>query len=127
MKVFLTTLVIFCYFSSVLSTSIFDEFRLADDECKKEQNLSAEEASQLLQSISDPTLATKMYFNCFLEKLKFLKDNTLQEDIILRKADYYSDAGHLKKFVNNCKHIQGEDQYDTAVKLGACFHNLNRK
>lgn len=51
----------------------------------------------------------------------------MQENYILKKADEYSDAGYLKKFVNKCKHIKGEDQYETAVQLGICFHNTNRK
>lgn len=109
-------------FKKVDGEIFLNDWNYTGMECKDELQLSDEDFAKLQKiPLDNPTLEMKRYANCILTKQSFLKNNQLQENVILEVAEDYEDADFLKKIINQCKQIKETDQNDMAFELYVCL------
>lgn len=101
-----------------------DEWIIISNECRKEQKLEVKDISKLKEN---PSESVKNYSLCVFERQGLLKDNVLQENVILEIVKDYKDAKYLKVFLDKCKDIDNDDRYVKAFKLYECLKNIKGK
>ena len=63
----------------------------------------------------------KCFAACFLEKAGALKDNKLQEDVILSQFGSILGQEKTKQILDKCKDVKGADRCDMGYKLYQCY------
>uniref|UniRef100_A0A1I8Q8B3 General odorant-binding protein 56a n=1 Tax=Stomoxys calcitrans TaxID=35570 RepID=A0A1I8Q8B3_STOCA len=92
------------------------------DECAKQENISEEEAAKLhTKDYTNPTKNLKCFATCFFEKVGTLKDEIVQEDVVLEKLGALIGEEKTKKALDKCRGIKGEDRCDTGFQIYQCF------
>lgn len=103
-----------------------EEWIITSNECKKELKLNSNDIAKLTNysSIENPSEELKKYTLCVFEKQGLLKDNVLQEDVILEIAKDYEDARYMKTFLDECKEVHNDDKFLKAFKLFECMKSV---
>lgn len=112
-------------FRRVEKFDFLSEWQITYKDCKNEIQISQEEYTKLQNlPVQNPTLAMKQYAACVFLREGFLKDNILQEKVILEVAEDYTNADYLKTFVEQCKDIKESNQDLMAFKLFECLQKI---
>lgn len=89
-----------------------------------QENLPEEEATKIRnKDYSNPTKATKCFRTCVFEKIGTLKDNKIQEAVVLEKFSPFFGEENVKKMVERCRGIKGEDRCVTGFQIYQCLEN----
>lgn len=92
------------------------------DHCVKQEKVSENEASKLLnQNLINPSNAMKCFGTCFFERIGTLKNDVVQESVVLQKLSPIVGEDKIKAFLKNCKNVKGFERCDTGFKLFQCF------
>lgn len=94
------------------------------DECAAQENLSDEEATKLRnKDYSNPTKTTKCFGTCFFEKVGTLKNDEIQEAVVLEQLTPFIGEEKTKMILEKCRGVKGEDHCDTGFQVYQCFEN----
>ncbi|XP_075166919.1 general odorant-binding protein 56a-like [Haematobia irritans] len=127
MKAFITLVTVCLIVGSLASPVDLNEEQKAKakeffDECAKQENISEEEASKLrTKDYTNPSKNLKCFGTCFFEKVGTLKNDEIQEDVVLEKLAPLIGEEKTKKALDKCRGIKGEDRCDTGFQIYQCF------
>ncbi|XP_075168195.1 general odorant-binding protein 56a-like [Haematobia irritans] len=130
MKVFITLAVV-CFVAATLATPVeLNEEQQAKakeifDECVIQEKLTEEETTKLRnKDYANPSMNLKCFGTCFFEKVGTLKNNEIQEDVVLEKVTPILGEEKTKIALEKCRGIKGEDRCDTGFQIYQCFENF---
>nr|AID61309.1 odorant binding protein [Calliphora stygia] len=125
MKVYITLAVVCLIASAVAHHELSEEekakIKVHFQECVKQENVSEEEATKLRnKDFANATPGMKCFGACFFEKVGILKDNVVQEDVVLAKLVPHYGEENVKKVMEKCKNEKGADRCETGFKIYEC-------
>ncbi|TMW39396.1 hypothetical protein DOY81_015524, partial [Sarcophaga bullata] len=92
------------------------------DQCTTQEKLTAEEVAKIRsKNVANPSQNMKCFAACFLEKTGALKDNKLQEDVVLSQFGDILGQEKTKQILDKCKDIKAADRCDMGYKLYQCY------
>uniref|UniRef100_A0A1I8PIV0 Uncharacterized protein n=2 Tax=Stomoxys calcitrans TaxID=35570 RepID=A0A1I8PIV0_STOCA len=92
------------------------------DECVIQEKLTEEETTKLRnKDYANPSQNLKCFGTCFFEKVGTLKNDEIQEDVVLEKLSPIIGEEKTKKALDKCRGIKGEDRCDTGFQIYQCF------
>nr|BAS69460.1 odorant-binding protein 19 [Delia platura] len=126
MKVFITLAVV-CLVAGAFAVDV----KLTDEqkakskvhfgECVKQENVSDEDVQKLKsKDFANPSKNMKCFGACFFEKAGVLKDNEVQEAVVMEKLGSIIGEANAKAVLDKCKNVKGEDRCETGFKIFAC-------
>ncbi|XP_061390824.1 general odorant-binding protein 56a-like [Musca vetustissima] len=131
MKSFITLAVI-CLVASALATplELSDEqkakAKVYIEECAKQENVPEEDIVKFRnKDIANPSKAFKCLGTCFFERAGTLKNDELQDEVVIAKLGALVGEEKAKTVLEKCKGIKAEDRCETGFKTYQCFHAEN--
>ncbi|XP_075168586.1 general odorant-binding protein 56a-like [Haematobia irritans] len=125
MKVFITLAIVY-FIASATAVELTEEQQIKAKEhlaaCSKEENVSEADVTKFSnKDFANPTKEFKCLSTCFFEKAGTLKDNEVQEDVVLQKLGALIGEEKTKHILEKCKGIKAEDRCETGFKIFECF------
>ncbi|XP_005188763.1 general odorant-binding protein 56a [Musca domestica] len=130
MKAFATLAVIVCLAALATSLELTDEqkakAKVHIEECAKQENVPEEDVVKFRnKDIENPSKAFKCLGTCFFERAGTLKNDELQDDVVIAKLGSLIGEEKAKSILEKCKGIKAEDRCETGYKTFQCFHAAN--
>ncbi|XP_073846547.1 general odorant-binding protein 56a-like [Musca autumnalis] len=95
-------------------------------ECVKQENTPEEDVVKFRnRDIENPSKAFKCLSTCFFERAGTLKNDELQDDVVIAKLGVLIGEEKAKAILEKCKGIKAEDRCETGFKTFQCFHAAN--
>ncbi|XP_061391179.1 general odorant-binding protein 56a-like [Musca vetustissima] len=131
MKAFITLAVV-CLVASDLATPVelSDEqkakAKVYIDECAIQENVPEEDVLKFRnKDVENPSKAFKCLGTCFFERAGTLKNDEIQDEVVIAKLGGLIGEEKAKQLVEKCKGIKAEDRCETGYKTFQCFHAAN--
>ncbi|XP_037817390.1 general odorant-binding protein 56a-like [Lucilia sericata] len=120
--------VFLCLIANNLAKKHTENMTTATEECRREENISEEEYNKVIDHHFDnPTSEMKCFTACVAEKIGILKDNIVQEDVVLEIAREVNKVKMTNIILQKCKQIQSEDRCDMAFRFHVCVQNTKKE
>ncbi|XP_061391178.1 general odorant-binding protein 56a-like [Musca vetustissima] len=130
MKAFITLAVV-CLVASALANPLeLSEEQKAKakvyiEECAKQENVPEEDVMKFRnKDVENPSKAFKCLGTCFFERAGTLKNDELQDDVVIAKLGALVGEEKAKTVLEKCKGIKAEDRCETGYKTFQCFHSF---
>uniref|UniRef100_A0A1I8M8B9 PBP/GOBP family protein n=1 Tax=Musca domestica TaxID=7370 RepID=A0A1I8M8B9_MUSDO len=96
------------------------------EECAKQENVPEEDVLKFRnKDVENPSKAFKCLGTCFIERAGTLKNDELQDDVVIAKLGGLVGEEKAKAVLEKCKGIKAEDRCETGYKIFQCFHAAN--
>ncbi|XP_023298793.2 general odorant-binding protein 56a-like [Lucilia cuprina] len=125
---FFIILLFLCLIACTFAKNHTENMRTAMDECRREENISEDEYNKIIDHyFENPTRVIKCFTACVSEKIGILKDNIVQENVVLEIAKEVNKVEMTNIILEKCKQIQSEDRCDMAFRFHVCVQNTKRE